>query len=49
VVYVSPGLTVRAVQQVYLFGFVQVPVYSKLDGYQLIPRWTATVGLSYAF
>ena len=49
VVYVSPGLTVRAVQQVYLFGFVQVPVYSKLDGYQLIPRWTATVGANYAF
>jgi hypothetical protein len=49
VVYASPGLTVRAVQRVYLFGFVQLPVYSKLDGYQLIPRWTATVGANYAF
>jgi hypothetical protein len=49
VVYVSPGVTIRAVQQVYLFGFVQLPVYSKLDGYQLIPRWTATIGMSYAF
>lgn len=49
VLYVSPGLTVRAVQQVYLFGFVQLPVYSKLEGYQLIPRWTATVGANFAF
>jgi hypothetical protein len=28
---------------------VQVPIYSNLDGYQLFPHWTATVGLSYAF
>jgi hypothetical protein len=26
-----------------------VPVYSNLDGYQLFPRWTATVGLSHSF
>jgi hypothetical protein len=49
VVYVSPGLTVRAVQRVYLFGFVQLPVYSKLDGYQLIPHWTVSAGANYAF
>jgi hypothetical protein len=49
VIYVSPGITVRALQQVYLFAFVQLPVYSKLDGYQLIPHWTATVGANYAF
>jgi hypothetical protein len=49
VVYVSPGLTIRAVQRVYLFGFVQLPVYSKLDGYQLIPHWTLSAGANYAF
>jgi hypothetical protein len=49
VVYLSPGLTVRAVQKVYLFGFVQLPVYSKLDGFQLIPHWTVTAGANYAF
>jgi len=31
------------------YGFVQVPVYSHLDGYQLFPRWAATLGLSMAF
>jgi len=30
-------------------AFAQVPVYSNLDGYQLFPHWTATVGGSYAF
>jgi hypothetical protein len=49
VVYLSPGVTFRAIQQVYVFGFVQLPVYSRLDGYQLIPHWTATVGMNYAF
>jgi hypothetical protein len=24
-------------------------MYSRLDGYQLFPHWTATVGGSYAF
>lgn len=49
VAYLSPGITLRAMQHLHLFGFVQVPVYSRLDGYQLFPHWTATVGGSYAF
>jgi len=28
---------------------VQVPIYSRLDGYQLFPRWTATAGVVYSF
>jgi hypothetical protein len=47
VAYLSPGITVHALSSLYLFAFVQVPVYSNLDGYQLLPRWTATVGGSY--
>lgn len=49
VLYVSPGITVPALQRVHLYGFVQVPVYSKLTGYQVFPHWTASVGASYAF
>jgi hypothetical protein len=33
----------------HLYGFVQLPLYSKLDGYQVFPHWTASVGVSYAF
>ena len=49
VVYVSPGLTARVFGSLHLFGFVQVPAYSNLYGYQLFPHYTATVGASYAF
>jgi hypothetical protein len=48
VVYLSPGLTVRVTRRVHVYAFVQVPVISNLSGYQLLPRWTASVGLSYA-
>ena len=49
VAYLSPGVTVAVARNTQLYGFVQLPVYSHLDGYQLFPRWTATAGLSYAF
>jgi hypothetical protein len=49
VVYLSPGLTMSALKNVQLYGFVQLPLYSKLEGYQVFPRWTASVGASYAF
>jgi hypothetical protein len=48
VAYVSPGLTARLAAQLHVFGFVQVPIYSNLYGYQLFPRYTASVGVSYA-
>lgn len=49
VLYASPGATVSLTHHLHGYGFVQVPVFSKLDGYQLFPHWTGTVGLSYAF
>ena len=49
VLYLSPGLSVRAAPQLQVYGFAQLPVYSNLDGYQLFPRYTVSVGLSYSF
>lgn len=49
VVYLSPGVTVRVLTEFHVYGFVQVPVFSKLDGYQLFPHWTASIGGAYAF
>jgi hypothetical protein len=49
VVYLSPGLTALVVPKLYMYSVLQVPVYSNLNGYQLFARWTATIGLSYAF
>jgi hypothetical protein len=47
VAYVSPGLSARVVSNLHAYGFVQVPVYSNLYGYQLFPRYTVSVGVSY--
>jgi hypothetical protein len=49
VAYVSPGLTVQMAGRLYIYGFVQLPVYGDLVGYQLFPRYTFSVGASYAF
>jgi hypothetical protein len=48
VAYVSPGLTAKVFDHLHVFGFVQVPVYSNLYGYQLFPHYTVSVGASYA-
>lgn len=48
-VYLSPGLTVAVTKQTRLYGFVQLPVYQEVGGLQLAPRWTASVGVNFAF
>ena len=47
--YLSPGITVNALRNTHVYAFLQLPVYSKLAGYQLFPHWTATLGMSYNF
>ncbi len=47
--YLSPGLSVRVGQRFYLFAFVQLPVYQRVDGYQIMPRSLFTAGLHYRF
>jgi hypothetical protein len=49
VVYLSPGLTAMLIDHIHAYGFVQRPVFSNLNGYQVFPHWTGSVGLSYAF
>lgn len=49
VAYLSPGVSASIIKNVQLYGFVQLPIYSHLSGYQLFPRWTASVGMGYAF
>ena len=49
VVYLSPGATWSAAPRVQIFGFAQLPVRSRLAGYQLAPRWTASAGVSAGF
>jgi hypothetical protein len=49
VAYLSPGVSVSVINNTQIYGFVQIPVYSRLDGYQLFARWTASLGMSHAF
>ena len=44
--YLSPGISGTLTKNVQMYAFVQVPVYSHLQGYQLFPGWTGTVGIS---
>ena len=46
VAYLSPGISGSLTKNVQMYAFVQVPVYSHLQGYQLFPGWTGTVGIS---
>ena len=47
--YLSPGVTVAVSKQVKVYGYVQLPLYQNLTGFQLAPRWSATAGVRYAF
>jgi len=49
VAYLSPGVSMSAMKNTQVYAFLQVPVYSNLNGYQLFPRYTASVGMSYHF
>jgi hypothetical protein len=49
VAYISPGLTAQVAGNLHAYGFVQFPLYSDLVGYQLFPKYTFSVGASYAF
>jgi len=51
VMYLSPGLAtaIDKSHQSHIYAFLQLPVYSKLDGYQLFPHWTASVGVTHTF
>jgi hypothetical protein len=48
-IYISPGLSAVVAKKFQIYGFIQVPVYRDLAGWQLAPRWTASAGLSRKF
>jgi len=47
--YLSPGISVPVTKQVSVYGFVQVPIYQNLNGVQLAPHYTASVGARFSF
>lgn len=47
VLYAAPGLSVGLSPRTSVFGFFQVPVHQKVNGYHLVPRAAFSVGLRY--
>ena len=48
-VYLSPGLTARLNKQASWYAYVQLPVYQRVSGVQLVPTYTISTGVRYAF
>jgi hypothetical protein len=48
-VYASPGFVVPVGDHMSAYGFVQLPIYQYVNGVQLVPRYTASLGVRYAF
>lgn len=46
---VTPGLSIRIVDRLYLDGSVRIPVYHNVDRTQLVPGELWTVGVSWSF
>lgn len=46
--YLSPGVSVSVSKQVQVYGFVQLPVYQHVNGLQLEPKSTASLGLRFS-
>ncbi len=49
IAYLSPGVTFPVSDKVKLFAFVQLPIYQYLNGYQLAPKYTASLGARIGF
>lgn len=47
-VYLSPGLTVPLAKNLSVYGFFQVPVYQRVNGLQIEPRYTVSFGVHFA-
>ncbi|MEP7062058.1 MAG: hypothetical protein ABI881_06650 [Betaproteobacteria bacterium] len=47
-VYLSPGVTVHLSQDWRAYAFFQVPVYQRVNGLQIEPRYTVSLGVSLA-
>jgi len=47
--YLSPGMTFAVSDRVKAYGFVQLPVYQNLNGYQLAPRYVISIGAHFSY
>jgi hypothetical protein len=46
-VYLSPGVNFKIAEKLHGYVFAQVPIYQRVNGLQLEPRYTVTLGVYY--
>jgi hypothetical protein len=46
---ISPGVAFAATQALNLYGFVQLPIYQRVNGVQFENEWSVALGLDYHF
>ena len=49
VLYASPGLFINVTPGTALYGFIQLPVYQRVGGLELVPDYSASVGIKHKF
>lgn len=49
VIHLSPGVTADLGTRVHAFAFVQLPLYQRVNGLQLEPRWLLSAGFRHDF
>ncbi|HVI50150.1 MAG TPA: hypothetical protein VM661_02965 [Candidatus Sulfotelmatobacter sp.] len=49
VVYASPGLFVNLGESTAVYGFIQLPVYQRVGGLELVPDYSASIGIKHHF
>jgi hypothetical protein len=47
--YLAPGVSVRMGGGISMYGFVQLPIYQKVNSLQLAPQYTLTMGMRQSF
>ncbi|MFA6921117.1 MAG: hypothetical protein WC216_04690 [Gallionella sp.] len=47
--YLAPGVSIRAGDGMSVYGFVQLPVYQKVNSLQIVPQYTLTLGVRQSF
>ena len=48
-IYLSPGATVTLTEHLKAYGFLQAPIHQHVNGLQLEPKYSVSVGLHYAY
>ena len=48
-VNLSPGLFINVREDTSIYGFVQIPVYQRVGGLELVPDYTASLGVKHRF